>query len=232
MAEMHLMYPPGLTPSYSNAGSTVLGRALENVAGRTWEDYVMGEIVEPLGMVNTHTTINTENLAVGYTSDGQVPPLWDNGASTRKDLLGPVALTPSSPPCPATCSGFTAPCGQMISCVADLAALVSDLFNFDRPTAKLLKPESIRDWLHPAYVYRDGTGFGHPWEILRAGNYTFLSKGGNHPGYSSEFVFLPDIKAGAVVLVAETDSPLQSLLPEILGDFILTRSVKMSTGWW
>jgi hypothetical protein len=114
----------------------------------------------------------------------------------------------------------------MSSCVTDLAALMSDLFNFDRNTAKLLKPESIRDWLHPAYMYRDGTGFGFPWEILRAGNYTFLSKGGNIPGYATEFVFLPEIKAGAVILVADATSPLQSLLVEVLGDFILTRLVQ------
>jgi CubicO group peptidase (beta-lactamase class C family) len=81
IAELHLLFPPGLKPSYSNAGSALLGRSLEGVAGMRWEDYVMRHIAEPLGMVNTHTTIDTDNLAVGYDRGGQVAaPLIDLGA--------------------------------------------------------------------------------------------------------------------------------------------------------
>jgi CubicO group peptidase (beta-lactamase class C family) len=79
VAGMNLLYPPGLQPSYSNLGFGILGRSLEGVAGMSWEEYVRRMVAEPLGMVNTHTTIVTENLAVGYTADGSVSPLLDIG---------------------------------------------------------------------------------------------------------------------------------------------------------
>jgi len=41
--------------------------------------------------------------------------------------------------------------------------------------------------MQPAYQYEDGTGFGHPWELIPLGNYTLRTKDGGINGYLSEF---------------------------------------------
>lgn len=52
---------------------------------------------------------------------------------------------------------------------------------------QVLDGETIREWMHPAYMYRDGTGYGHPWELVPTGNYTLQTKPGNVPGYATLF---------------------------------------------
>ena len=54
-------------------------------------------------------------------------------------------------------------------------------------SAQLLDAESIREWLAPAYVYPDGSGFSYPWELVPLGNYTLRTKDGRINGYEAEF---------------------------------------------
>ena len=51
---------------------------------------------------------------------------------------------------------------------------------------QILDGETIRDWLNPAYLYPDGTGFSYPWELLPLANYTLHTKDGRINGYMSE----------------------------------------------
>ena len=47
----------------------------------------------------------------------------------------------------------------------------------------------------PAFTNSDGlTGFGTPWEIRFHANYTILRKGGNIPGFSALFSFVPELQ--------------------------------------
>ena len=53
---------------------------------------------------------------------------------------------------------------------------------------QILDGETIREWVEsPAYIYRDGSGYGHPWELLPYGNHTMRTKAGAINGYLSEF---------------------------------------------
>ena len=47
--------------------------------------------------------------------------------------------------------------------------------------------ETIREWLNPAYMLPDGTGFSYPWELKPLGNYTLRCKDGVLNGYNSQF---------------------------------------------
>jgi CubicO group peptidase (beta-lactamase class C family) len=114
LSSVVLIYPPGLEPSYSNIGPAVLGRVLENVleGGMTWEAYVEREMVQRLGLTNTHTTLETNNLAVGYNADGTPAPLADLGKWCSSHAL-PVGFrlptrplsSCSRPPPPPTVAG-------------------------------------------------------------------------------------------------------------------------------
>jgi D-alanyl-D-alanine carboxypeptidase len=104
-ADQPLLFEPGMQYSYSNAGYMVLGLIIERVTGDDYFNYVMKNIYEPAGMVNTdayETDHIIPNCAVGYTTYGAEPGTVKNnlflhvvkggpaggGYSTVEDLLG------------------------------------------------------------------------------------------------------------------------------------------------
>jgi CubicO group peptidase (beta-lactamase class C family) len=61
---MRYLKPPGefrQDYGYCNSGFLVAGQILTKVTGQSWEDYVKGNILDPLGMTNTY--MNTAGLA-------------------------------------------------------------------------------------------------------------------------------------------------------------------------
>ena len=44
------VFPPAYTPSYSNAGFSLLGIALEAITGRTFSEVMENDVFKPLGM--------------------------------------------------------------------------------------------------------------------------------------------------------------------------------------
>ena len=47
------VYPPGVTPAYSNYGATVAGYIVQRVSGESFDDYVEQHIFAPLGMAHS-----------------------------------------------------------------------------------------------------------------------------------------------------------------------------------
>lgn len=101
-AEEPLLFPPGESRSYSNAGFIVLGLIIEKHAGQNYYDYIQQHIYEVAGMSSTSSVPRTErmpNLAVGYMRGfaGKWVPNWETmpyrgmsaggGESTASDLL-------------------------------------------------------------------------------------------------------------------------------------------------
>jgi CubicO group peptidase (beta-lactamase class C family) len=74
-----LLFEPGTSWSYSNAGFIVLGLVIERVSGETYYDYVRRHIFTPAGMINTDNFAprdDVPNLALGYTRRlGEGPPV-------------------------------------------------------------------------------------------------------------------------------------------------------------
>ena len=69
LADISLIYPPGVMPLYSNLGFGLLGRAMEAFVNRSWEEYVKEGIVMPLNLTMTGTKFSEEvvkKMAVGY----------------------------------------------------------------------------------------------------------------------------------------------------------------------
>ena len=54
---------------------------------------------------------------------------------------------------------------------------------------QILDGETIREWMQPAYIYHDGTGFGHPWELEPLSNFSLRTKDGVMNGYNAEIQF-------------------------------------------
>lgn len=100
-ADKPLLNPPGAAFRYSNAGYILLGRVIEKVAGKSYDDYVEENILRPAGMANTAYDYNTplkKGRASGYAFDGetivntkQEDVRWNHSAgalsSTVDDML-------------------------------------------------------------------------------------------------------------------------------------------------
>ena len=54
-----LQFPMYAHTAYSNLGLSLLGRTLEKVAGKTWEAWMVDEIMAPLGMSNSGPCLRT-----------------------------------------------------------------------------------------------------------------------------------------------------------------------------
>lgn len=155
----------------------------------TFDAAVAQYILNPAQLANTgdnYTPAVLARLAVPYLADGSVAPFAD--------------------------LGWEAPAGNMFSTVVDLVALSDALMQAAFPQTPsstgqpggalgaLIRPAVGRQFLDPDYFNRDGfTMMGAPWEMRNMLNYTILRKGGNLPGFSTLFSFLPDLQLSLAV---------------------------------
>jgi CubicO group peptidase (beta-lactamase class C family) len=93
-----LRYEPGTHYEYTNWGFALLGHALANRVGLSYEDLMIERICQPLGLRSTRITLTPEmrsRMAQGHNSSLEPTPLWDLPAfagagavrSTANDLL-------------------------------------------------------------------------------------------------------------------------------------------------
>lgn len=92
-----LLFEPGSDFSYSNSGYMLLAMIIEKVSGQSFEDFLIKEVWEPLGMTNTFVMSQEDygqkNYAIGYDgfgnkSDFNVLTYGSNGIySTAEDLF-------------------------------------------------------------------------------------------------------------------------------------------------
>ena len=57
---------PNTVSRYSNMGYNLLGYIVEKIAGKTYEDYIAQNILEPLNMKNSSVRMDDSNMASGY----------------------------------------------------------------------------------------------------------------------------------------------------------------------
>ena len=106
LAEMPQTFPPGLMFSYNNAGFIVLGRLVERIREKTWEQALMEHIAAPLGLERVSPSpyeAILHRVAVGHIgpgADGEpvAAPMWAMARSnepagsmlamTARDLAG------------------------------------------------------------------------------------------------------------------------------------------------
>jgi CubicO group peptidase (beta-lactamase class C family) len=97
LADVAQNHPLGATWSYCNSGWSLLGRVIEKLTGKTWDEAMRDRLFTPLGLSRTMTLPEEAILhaaAVGHNEvDGeQVPtPVWDLPRS-----VGPAGLVKST----------------------------------------------------------------------------------------------------------------------------------------
>ena len=179
------LYPASRVFQYSNLGLTLVGDIVADVSGRSFDDYMRGELLDPLGMDATTTDIPLDlhggPMAVGHT------------ALNRDGTRDPVI--------PFQARGI-APAAGFASNVPDLATFAMWQFRvLAGADSDLLNASSLREmqrvqWVDPDWETTWGLGFS----VRREGNRTYARHGGGCPGYFTEFRLEPSTKLGAIVL--------------------------------
>ncbi len=95
LGDVDSLFDPGTAYSYCNAGFVLLGRIIEVLDGRTWDESLKARLVEPLGLTRTVTLPEEAILhraALGHLlTDGSPVKTWQLPRS-----LGPAGLVTQS----------------------------------------------------------------------------------------------------------------------------------------
>ena len=190
-------FAPGLGVRYSNVGYVLLGLVIEKVTGRSYDGWLEGHVLKPLGMSDTGTDPDYPSrpgFARGYIDD-------------RSGALRPA---PFIHPAWAYSAGA-------------LYSTVEDLHKFDRALSSpgFLTAASLETMFRP----RNRT-FSFGWLVGDAFGRRFEAHGGGGPGFSAWVERWPDDDAFVAVLSNVTGAPAgevgRSLAAAVFGEaFVL-----------
>ncbi|EHK21579.1 uncharacterized protein TRIVIDRAFT_59845 [Trichoderma virens Gv29-8] len=167
---------PYTTPGYANNGFSLLGLAIENITGKSFEKMFDKDIFEPLDMTS---------------SSAVTPPKSEWHRSVIPGDISNFAVE----------AGVYITSGAVLSTINDMAKLGVGILN-----STLLPSHQTRRWMKPFSHTADlKQSVGRPWEIHRythpSGVITDLyTKSGDSGDYSAYFVLLPDYDAGFTIL--------------------------------
>ncbi len=172
--EVGLLHEPGERWSYNNGGYSLLGRLVEVLDGRAFDDALIERVFQPLGLSATTTARlgPAQHLVAGHRFD-----------HNRGGLIQESGRMPRS----------AGPAGNVVATVADLADFCEALFSQD---SELLSAELIQQMLQPQIQMRNG-GQGLGW-VLPAQN--LVVHGGSTRGCTAFLAVTPGV--GSMSLVA------------------------------
>jgi hypothetical protein len=182
--QRHPVFPTSSTPIYSNAGFQLLGYALENITGTTFETLFNRSIVAPLSLTGTSFQFPVSNAR------GVIP---SPDPSTAWGLPG----------------GDYNPAGGFYSTANDLAVIGRAVL-----TSKLIPAPLTRRWMKPLTHTADlRFSVGAPWEIERISLpapqekvVDIYGKSGDLGSYHSSFALIPDWDIGYSIIIADAPS--------------------------
>jgi hypothetical protein len=177
------------TVKYSNFGYAVLGQLIEVVTGQSYEEYVQKTILDPLGMKNTFTDIDQENIlrhATGYSM--KLP------RQERK----PVEHFPM----------------KTMNAAAGFSSTAFDLIKFFQAHIygnNVLLPDHVKREMQRVQVNYNSGKRGLGFEILNysSGEVVFYHSGG-YPGFKSLSGLNQNDNVILVVLINAADGPNNS----------------------
>ncbi|SMO89955.1 CubicO group peptidase, beta-lactamase class C family [Fodinibius sediminis] len=180
--EVQLTYEPGSNFEYSNPGFNLLELLIEEVTGRDFSDYMVNEVLTPLGMHNSRFDWDED---------------WSSRVPMGYDLQG-NSVAPYVYPYKAS--------GGLFSTVEDIARFtIAEMVNGSHANQVILSKESIQNIHTPkinilgmfGFVAED-YGFGHFIETLPDGKKAVWHGGQGH-GWMTHFHMIPETGDGIVI---------------------------------
>jgi CubicO group peptidase (beta-lactamase class C family) len=210
VAKLPLQFEPGSRWSYSNSGIDTLGRLIEVLSGKSFEEFTKTRVLDPLGMTDTvfyPTADQLKRLAVTYRKDRD-----------GKLVAGPNALIglPKDPKHPI-------PAGGLVSCGADLAKLYRMMLHRGELDGKrILSEKAVAEMtrtqtgdIKTGFV--DGMSWGFGWAVVKEpkGVTASLSPGafGHGGAFGTQAWIDPHRDLFVVLLIQRADLPNSDASP-------------------
>ena len=176
-----LLFEPGEGHSYSNAGYQLLAAIIEEVSGKSYNDYIKDHIFIPLEMEKSRGGVDAsyaDNQAIGYQMKTKNP--------AQLSIFNFSGITGS---------------GNIYSTTEDLLKYHQGIYD-----KKLLKAESIDKMFSPQWGDWNN-GYGYGWDITKGYNQKKISHGGNigGGGYVSSLISYPESDYVIIFLTNNAD---------------------------
>lgn len=196
--------PPGLRARYSNVGYLLLGRLIEIVSGRTYEQYVRDEVLNVIARDATSPEgflgfeVPSRGHAVGYTRRcsllGLLTPFFPDPAHLRSREGAWIRYRPFDLNGPAY--------GGLKGNVLGWAPLLTAIASRD---ARLLSREGFEAFFAAQFL-TSGRPTGHAlsWFTGRRGPHSYLGHAGGGPGYGAEIRIYPTLRTASALLTNTT----------------------------
>ncbi len=190
-AKQPLDFEPGTRFSYSNTNYLILGRVVEKVSGKSYEEFLLEQILEPLALIHS-----------GFEPDPAGP----------EAAQGYGSFIVSDPqPIPREAAGWMFSAGA-------LYATPSDVVTWDLAlmTGKILTPESYR--LMTTVRLRTngvGTGYGCGLAIKEVNGQIVLSHSGGANGFRSFNEFVPSTQSAFCITMNSDNVSKDELVKHI-----------------
>jgi CubicO group peptidase (beta-lactamase class C family) len=200
---------------YNNIMYIAAGLVVEEISGMSWDDFITGNILQPLGMDRTITSTNDldgmENVSMPH-NDYQEDVIviewlnWDN----------------------------VAPAGSLISSANDVAKWL--IFNLNRGILEngdtLIEPERFREMWAPVTLREISAraetmwpsthfrAYGLGWGMQDYLGRKALGHSGGYDGFISYSVFVPEDDLGFVILTNKNSALYYALIYKILDEML------------
>jgi CubicO group peptidase (beta-lactamase class C family) len=200
LADVERAFEPGAAYSYCNSGFVLLGRVVEVLDGRTWDESLRERLVRPLGLADTVTLPEEAILrsaAVGHRDPPDVVP-YDTWTLPR--AIGPAGLI--------TCSA------------ADL--LTYARLHLERGRELLSEDATTAMWEEQLPIPEQLGGIGLSWRVATWDGTRVLAHDGGTVGQIAKLRLLPDHGFALCLLTnsANGDALAERLLPEVFPELV------------
>jgi CubicO group peptidase (beta-lactamase class C family) len=195
-----LLFEPGSSWSYSNAGFMVLGAIIEKVSGEDYFTYEQRHVWAPAGMRDTgafELDHDTPNLAIGYTHvPGDAPGAWTNNLFLHVVKGGPA--------------------GGSFSTAPDLVRFSNALL-----AGKLIDREHLAV-VTSKKVDEPVGAYGYGFDVSRVRGHAAFGHNGGFAGISTSLTVIPDLGVTIVVL-SNLDPPAADRVESKARDLVTQR---------
>ncbi|MCD4683695.1 MAG: serine hydrolase, partial [Bacteroidales bacterium] len=198
---------------YQNVMYITAGELIEEVSGKTWDEFIQEKIFEPLNMTSTSTTNSsfTENMNIAYPHiDGE--PL----EFLNYDNCGPAASINTS----------VDDLLKWVELMLNKGVYKNDTIFSEKEYYTLTSPHTILnagpgEKINGTHFYSYGLG----WFIYDYQGRKIIQHGGGLPGFHSKVVFIPEDSVGYVILANQLSGLVPAIDKKIL-DFLLLKPEK------
>ncbi|MBO9202150.1 MULTISPECIES: serine hydrolase [Niastella] len=182
-----LNFIPGARFSYSNSGYYLLGYIIEKISGKRYQNYIIDNLLKPLGMAHTCFDSN------GNIIPGRVNGYYKDGA----DYKNPDFWSPT----------IEYAAGGLISNVDDLLKWHNGLYSY-----QLLKKETLQKAFTP-FRLSDGkaTDYGYGWFAKTNNGIQSIEHEGGLPGFRTNEIYYPGEDVFIAILCNFGTAPIEDL---------------------